>query len=108
MNRFRYLLMATVLAMGSIVFAQADPDPDGVGIYFDQAGMVNCIDQVGYEPFYAWLVLTNLSNPDGVGGFECRITFNPDTVYWMGYTYNGGGTNYAVFPDFLVGLYQPL
>jgi len=56
------MLILTVFALPAT--AQLDPDPDGMGIYFDTDGLTNCID---YDPaqgatsFTAYLLLTNAS-----------------------------------------------
>jgi hypothetical protein len=51
-----------------------DPDPDGVGIYFDESATVNCI---AAPPLYvmipAYVIATNLSEGSGLSGFALNL-----------------------------------
>jgi hypothetical protein len=53
--------------------AQVDQDTDGLGIYFDTDATQYCLEYVGGWIF-AYLILTNCSEPTGIAGWECRIT----------------------------------
>lgn len=61
MKKLVVLLLASVVATSA--FAVIDPDPNGIGIYFDLTADVNCSEQAPSIPFWAYLVLTNTTAP---------------------------------------------
>ncbi len=99
--------LAIVALMAPIASAQLDPDPDGVGIYFDLGGNVNCdVAPVG-APLDTYLLLTNASAAAGVFGWECRIDYTPG-VYILAWTLQGSAINAGTIPEFAVGIAVPL
>jgi hypothetical protein len=56
MKTLLVLLLSCLVAVPA--FSVIDPDPDMLGIYFDQNADDNCL-MVGTDPFFAYLILTN-------------------------------------------------
>jgi len=86
---------------------QVDPDPDGLGIYFDLEATVNCNTVPMAEMFDLYLLLTNASASGGVSGWECQIQYDPDlwVLLWYPVGYSG---SFFTPPDFALGLVPPL
>jgi hypothetical protein len=61
MKKLVVLLLAILVA--SSAFAVVDPDPNGVGIYFDLTADDNCKMTGPSIPFNAYLILTNTDAP---------------------------------------------
>ena len=106
----RQLAGALVLAAiaAGIAGAQPDPDPDGVGLYFDLAGAVHVAQVAPGTEVDLYLLLTNASAAAGVAGWECRIELgatNNIVTAWQAVGYTG---SYWTPPDFSIGLQQPL
>ncbi len=60
MNIGKGILAAFFIMLASAAMAQIDPDPDGIGIYFDQGATVNSVVVAdGTESVTAYLILTN-------------------------------------------------
>lgn len=68
MKRLTLLLAALV---ASTALAGLDPGPDSMGIYFDVAGNVVCLDAPMFTPLPVYLLLANPTAP--VCSFECRV-----------------------------------
>lgn len=66
------VLLALSALMATAAFAQADTDPNGIGVYFDLEATQVCTTAGAYQPVDAYLILTNLT-AGGVGGFECSM-----------------------------------
>ena len=72
MKKLLALLAITVVASGAM--AQVDPDPDGIGVYFDTAGTVFEMNTVApFESVTAYLLITNPTDPSGVSGWEAVV-----------------------------------
>jgi hypothetical protein len=54
--------------------AQLDPDPDGIGIYFDTAAQVNCLNDV-YGSIRGFLIITHPSIETGISGWTCHVDY---------------------------------
>ncbi len=99
--------LAIVCLAGSAV-AQVDPDPDGLGVYFDMTGEQYCTDFVGGQMF-GYLLMTNCSQPSGISGWECHVTYTvPAGDFETGWVLPAGSLNVSSAPDFVVGLGTPL
>lgn len=61
MKKLVVLLLATLVA--SSAFAVVDPDPNGIGVYFDTNADDNCLMIGASIPFNAYLILTNTTAP---------------------------------------------
>jgi hypothetical protein len=87
--------------------AQIYPIPDGLGLYFDTYAVEYCRDGVT-GPTSLYLILTNCSQPSGISGWECHVTYNlPPEVFEVGWVLPAGATNESTAPDFMVGLSVP-
>ena len=68
------LVLLSLLALATVAFAQ-DTDPDGIGVYFDLDGISSCgATAAPYETAFAYLLITNPSDPTGVSGWEANVT----------------------------------
>jgi len=74
----RLLKMGFVLVLvlsATSVFAQVDPDPNGIGIYFDQGATVNStVIAEGTDVVNAYLVLTNPSLEGNLDYWYCYVS----------------------------------
>ncbi|MCP4144261.1 MAG: hypothetical protein GY752_03125 [bacterium] len=62
-----------LIVLASCSFAQIDPDPDSIGIYFDQeATQVNANVAVG-DTVTAYLIATNMSQVGWLAFWECYV-----------------------------------
>ena len=107
MKKFIALAALALLLLSLPAQAQIYPIPDGLGIYFDTDATQYCLDAfIGRLEIY--LMLTNCSEPTGISGWECHVTYNvpPDDVY-MGWWLPDGSLNLSIPPDFVVGLGTP-
>ncbi|MFH1844200.1 MAG: hypothetical protein ABIF77_13425 [bacterium] len=99
----RLLIALAIVCLASTSFAQVDPDPDGVGMYFDLDGMVYCNTFTG-GPASVYLLLTNQSVDTGVGGFEAHVDYTvPAGNFEQGWTLPPSAINVSTAPDFVVG-----
>jgi hypothetical protein len=88
--------------------AQIDPDSDGFGMYFDLDATDNCVPWPA-GPVYVYLILTNASEPTGISGWECHVTYTvPAGCFEVGWTLPAGSLNVSTAPDFVVGLAAPV
>ncbi len=93
--------LASTLAPGS-----ASGVPDVIGIYFDTEAMNHCVSLPPGE-HHAYLIVTNLVDPGGIGGWECRIlTDGPLVVTQWDLLWEG--INVFPPPGFGVGLVTPM
>jgi hypothetical protein len=96
-----------VMALASTAFAQIDPDPDGVGIYFDEAAYVYCTDAEVGTQLTAYLCFTRISSSSGIGRWESKIEVS-DPAAILGWALRGQATNSTMAPEFAVQLAEPL
>lgn len=102
------ILLSLALILATPALAQvADPDNDGIGIYFEPCAMTNCVSRPVGETF-AWLVITHPTSPEGVGSWEARITTD-GPVLITNWTLFGEGIDFNSDPnEFMVGVTAPL
>ena len=98
---------ASVHCLGTGVGGPPPGDDNLVGIFFDPDYLINetFIDGVG--PVMSYLVLVNPSDPMGVRGWECRNVIDGPAIF-IGATLLGQAINIGNYPDFIVGLAEPL
>lgn len=65
----KLVVLMLVSLMASSAFAVIDPDPNGIGIYFDLNADVLELDIAPSTPFNAYLILTNTTAP-AVSAYE--------------------------------------
>ena len=64
------------IVLASCAFAQIDPDPDGIGIYFDlEATQVSATVEVG-EAVTGYLIATNPSQEGGLAAWVATVHFS--------------------------------
>jgi hypothetical protein len=108
MRKFIALAALFLLTITNQTLAQVDRDPDGLGIYFDMDATQYCLDYVGGQ-LCAYLILTNCSEPTGILGWECFVTYTiPAGCSEIGWTLPAGSLNVATPPEFTVGLPAPV
>lgn len=86
-----------------------DPDPDGIGIYFDEGAVAGsfCATADPGTQVTAYLCLTRASDTSGFATWEGRIESSvPDAL--AGFVIRGDGTNAAAAPEFVVSFGTPL
>jgi hypothetical protein len=99
----RSVLIVLVVMMPAWGQAQLDPRTDGIGIYFDEGGLTNCINTtVPYQPVVAYLAATRISAGSGISGWECAVTIAGDHVA-QSWSVRWNGTNFLTPPLFAVG-----
>ena len=93
------LLLAAILAGG--VWAQVDPDPDGIGLYADPGASLSSVQASTGSQVQIYLVLTRPSGSVGISSWECGVEV-PDNAIVMGWTIPsqhvniGSGNEFAV------------
>ena len=103
MKQLVALAALSLLVMNGQAPAQVDQDPDGIGIYFDTDATQYCLKYLGGRIF-AYLILTNCSEPSGIGGWACRMTVTiPAGNYAYGWDLYGAD-NMSTPPDYVCGL----
>lgn len=72
--RFRILLGSVMLLAGGFgsAMGQIDPDPDGIGVYFDEAATIVSTPASPFSTIHAYLILTH---PSAVGGIASWKAF---------------------------------
>jgi len=106
-NRMFLLVVALALMAGQAA-AQIDPDPNGLGIYFDLEASQHSAGVPVFTPFTMYLILTNASAAGGVFGWECTIEYDDTNMLvldWVPTNWSG-----SVFDpsNFAIGLETPL
>ncbi len=107
MNKLTLFICAGALLIATGVLAQADPQADMIGIYFDEEAYVTWTEVPVGETCTAYLCLTRISWPSGISGWECHIEYTPSASV-LEWNYRGDGINALIPPEFCVGIYLPL
>ncbi|MEN8007998.1 MAG: hypothetical protein ABFS42_13345 [Candidatus Krumholzibacteriota bacterium] len=82
--------------------AQIDPNPDGIGIYADMAGMVNQVQLEEGVPMEVYLLLTRPSGDQYLGAWECSIVVPDNITVWGWNLPVAGSLTISTPPSFLV------
>ena len=109
MKKMLVLSVMAVFALSSMAFAAVDPDPDGMGIYFDTSADTYCLAEAtpGVQiPVY--IMLTNPSTANPVLSWEARVTYEGDALFGTSggnvqWTFTNAGTNVGDAVDLIVG-----
>ncbi len=104
------VVLMLVMATGITALADpVDPDPNGIGIFFDE-GAINeswCATAATGSQLTAYLCLTRATDTSGFTNWEGRIESSvPGSL--VGFAIRGDGTNSAVAPEFVVSYGTPL
>ncbi len=104
------LLLISILTMAVSASAIVDPDPDGVGIYFDTtADQTTITTSVPFKLVTAYLIATNISVPSGISRWQASLRHEGEVVERDGWIFEGN--QYDPDPDdYLVtpGVLNPL
>lgn len=104
----KLLVLGLLLLMASTAMAQIDPDPNGIGVFFDQAGTIRCGQATG-GMLSVYVIASNISCPGGIGGWEANVTMNaPGLMYLSAVLAGTGPINLYTAPEFQVGLGVPM
>ena len=99
-----------MLGMGTAALADpVDPDPNGIGIFFDEGAIDEswCATGAVGSQLTAYLCLTRATDTSGFTNWEGRIESSVP-VSLVGFAIRGDGTNSAVEPEFVVSYGTPL
>jgi hypothetical protein len=111
MSRRSYLvLLALVLVAGVFLAGPAHPS-DILGIYNNSEGTGVSYLDISAGSATVYLVLTDVSGPGGVSGWESHLSGDWDSnpnIFFGGETLHGQALNVSAFPDYSVGLGTPL
>ncbi len=104
MKKFAILLALSMIA--SSAFAIVDDGDSSLGIYFDNAGEINCFAPAAAVPFNVYFIM---ANPEvaNMGGFEFGWRFSPEVVpapFILGTTLPPQALNIGNNFNFIVGL----
>lgn len=70
MKSLSVFLLLLILALPS--FATVDPDPDQIGVYFDENADIACTDMPMSTPFWAYVIITRPTSPE-IHGVEFSL-----------------------------------
>jgi hypothetical protein len=111
MKKLLVLVGLASLVFAGTAMAQIDPDPDGIGLYFDMDGTSVCGEAGTGMTANIYLAITNASRSAGISGWEAHVVL-PDPLpaghFVLAWTLFGDGLNLFAPPDFVVGLGSPL
>ena len=100
----KLLAFTAILALSTVAMAQLDPDPDGMGIYFDMDATITCVENdPGMAPVEVYLLLTNPSGPT-VGAWECDIPEDVEAYIAGIWVMANDGLNTGSGTEYQVGL----
>lgn len=99
-----YLAMAICVAP---VLAQIDPDPNGIGIYFDEGATVFCTEADLGSEIAAYLCLTRITSQTGISKWEATVEVFPRDAI-LAWSMRGQAVNASEVPEFVVELAGPL
>lgn len=99
---------APVYCQGSAEIAPPPGDADLIGVFFDEP-YYNDFETFTYEASVvnAYLVIKNSSDPLGIWGWECRHEITGPAIF-MGVQFPTPSINVGGYPDFIVGLAEPM
>ena len=106
MKKLVLMLMASLLVASS-AFAVVDPDPNMLGIYFDETADTNCMNDVGpYAQVPTYVILTNPSF-DYLYGFEMGYMVDGNATILSSVFANPQALNVGEGANFIVGFGAP-
>ena len=94
-----------MIAIASVAFAQIDPDPDGIGLYFDMEATEVCMATAApFESITAYLLATNITEESGISGWEMEVLIDGPLVAAAWELIGIQPLNVFTAPVFAVGL----
>ena len=106
MKKLVTLLSLALLAVALPASAQ---DSNGIGFYFDEAGLTNYLASAPpYTMVNAYLLATRISRPSGLSGWEAEVAVIPTPVVAASYLLTNNGLNVLTAPSFQVGMANAL
>ncbi len=107
MSRRTQLVLLAAAFVAVVLVAGSAQASDILGIYNNSEGTGESYLDIAAGSATVYLVLTDVSRPDGVSGWECHLTgdwgSNPN-IFFAGETLHGQALNVSAFPDYAVGL----
>lgn len=98
------LLGVALLVWPAWARAQIDPRTDGIGCYFDQQAVGNCITTTSsFQLVTAYMIATRISATSGMSGFECAAIISGGGFCPLGWNVFHAGTNFLTAPLVAVG-----
>jgi len=99
------LLILGLMLVAPSAFAQTDPGPNGIGFYWDEAGICNCLASAPpYTLLNAYLLATRTTQSAGMAGWEAEVAVVPAPAYPPAYVVHNAGENALTAPIFQVGM----
>jgi len=107
-KEFRYASLVHVVCLLGLLAesptcAQVDPDPDMIGIYFDEGATSYCIAAPVGETVTAYLCITQATALSGISGWEATIEVTEGVVI-LEWNLRGDAINVLPPPEFVVSL----
>ncbi|MHB8079971.1 MAG: hypothetical protein ACYDIE_12035 [Candidatus Krumholzibacteriia bacterium] len=103
------LLVLALVLVAANAFAQTDPDPNGIGFYWDEGGVSNYLASAApYSSLNIYLLATRLTESSGLSGWEAEVAITPAPSFPPTYTVNNAGLNVLTAPNFQVGMANAL
>jgi hypothetical protein len=101
------ILCLSIVVWVTTAMSQVDPDPNGIGIYFDEGANVYCMQTEVGNQTSAYLCLTRITSESGISKWEAKVEVSrpSDVLAW---NLMGQGTNTSETPEFNVDLTEPL
>ena len=109
MKTYWMVLLGILAAAFQVAADPVDPDPDGIGIYFDEGAVADiwCVTAEPGTQVTAYLCLTRGVDTSGFDAWEGRIESSVAEAL-AGFNIRGGGVNASVAPEFVVSFGTPL
>lgn len=105
----KLLVLGLTLLMASTAMAQVDPDPNGIGLFFDMGTYTTRCGSAASGMLPLFLVASNIETPGGLGGWEAQVRLNGAGLMFLSAVLAGQGPiNLYTAPEFQVGLGVPM
>jgi len=103
----KMVLCLVLFCTASQALAQIDPDPNGIGIYFDEEAFIYCMTAPFGVNRTAYLCLTRASDHSGISAWEAMVEVSQPSAV-LSWNLRGQATNTSVPPEFMVQMAEPL
>jgi len=103
------LVTLLALALLAVALPASAADNNGIGFYFDEAGVSNFLSSAPqYTMVNAYLLATGITQSAGLSGWEAEIAIIPAPMVAPTYTLSNNGLNVLTAPVFQVGMANAL